>query len=602
MPDRDTPMELTPHKGPWTPQEQVQIEGQLEQVLTSTCFGLASQLQRLLKYLVKEALAERGDRINQTSIAIDVLRRDVSFDPAIDSVVRVEIRRLRSRLIEYYYGEGKQDTIRFELPKGHYIPTIIHGPESDETGVVAADDASVAVLSFINMSDDSSNEYFSDGISEELLTLLAKMPKLRVAARTSSFAFKGKNVQVTQIGKELKVAHILEGSVRKVGNRVRITAQLIQAADGFHLWSDSWDRTLEDIFAIQEEIAAKVVSHLRIALLGAPPAVQEIELEAYTLYLQARHVGRQGTPHAWEQSVVLYQQALAIDPGYVAAWEGLAAMYCDQIGWGLRLSNEGGSLVREAAGRALAIDPDYAKAHARLSWIASVQDGDLAAAVRHCERALELDPADLDILGFAAALITNLGRLDDAMALREYVVARDPVNAKSVRYLGNTYLWAGRADEAIASFSTALTLSPGYLGTQQLIGLALLRKGDPEAALAAIQQESAESYRLIGLAMAHHALGQTVAADAVLSELIAKLEREAAYNIAYVLAFRGEVDRSFEWLDKAVQNNDPGLMQIAVEPLFANLHTDPRWQPFLTKIGKSKEQLEAIEFRVKLPK
>ncbi len=463
MPSSDTPTEIKPDEHQWTLAEREQIKGQLQQVLASTCFESAKQLQHLLKYLVEETLAERGGRINQTSVAIDVLNKDVNFDPAIDSAVRVEARRLRSRLTEYYYGDGKQDSIRFELPKGHYIPAIIFGPQADGSVLAAADQASIAVLPFVNMSDDPSNEYFSDGISEELLTLLAKIPQLHVAAQTSSFAFKRKQVKVTEIGQELQVAHVLEGSVRKSGDRVRITAQLIQANDGFHQWSESWDRTLEDIFAIQEEIAAKVVAQLRITLLVAPPSVQEMEVEAYALYLQARHVGRRGTPKAWEQSIVLYQQALAIDSGYVAAWEGLAGIYCDQVGWGLRDSEEGCSLVREAAEKALAIDPDYAKAHARLSWIASVHDGDLAAAVRHCERALELDPGDLDILSFAAALTTNLGRLDEAMAIRTYVVNRDPVNAKSLRYLGNTYLWAGRMDDAIASFNTVLALSPDYL-------------------------------------------------------------------------------------------------------------------------------------------
>jgi len=595
----------------WTVVERAQIEDQLAKLLSSASFGSAKLLQHLLKYLVEETLAGRGDRINQASVAIDVLGRDESFDAAIDSVVRVEARRLRSRLIEYYYEDGKRDAIRFELPKGHYIPSISFspGPGNAEVAASAAnittgahvEDASIAVLAFVNLSDDSSNEYFSDGISEELLTLLAKIPELRVPARTSSFAFKGKNVNVAQIGEQLHVAHVLEGSVRKAGDQVRITAQLIQVSDGFHLWSESWDRTLLDIFAIQEEIATKVVAHLKITLLGAPPSMQEIEPEAYALYLQARHVGRQGTPEAWDQCIEFYKQALEIDSDYVAAWEGMAAMYSDQIGWGLRRTEDGCALVREAVGNALAIDPGYAMGHARLSWIAMIHERDPAAAARHCRRALDLNPTDLDILSYAAVLAAYVGRLQEAIAIRQYVVARDPVNAKTHRLLGNCYLWAGRPDEAMAAFRTTLTLSPRYLGTQQLIGLSLLRQGKPEEALAAIEQESAEVYRLIGLVMVHHALGQASASDAALEELIEKYEQDAAYNIAFTLAFRGEVDRAFEWLDKAEQYHDSGLSQIVVEPLFESLHSDPRWQAFLTKIGKSKQQLDAIEFTAVLP-
>jgi TolB-like protein/Tfp pilus assembly protein PilF len=459
----------------------------------------------------------------------------------------------------------------------------------------------IAVLPFVNMSSDKEQEYFSDGLSEELLNLLSKIPELRVAARTSSFSYKGKDVKVAQIGAELNVGHVLEGSVRKSGDRVRITVQLIQAEDGYHLWSETYDRTLDDVFAIQDEIAAEVVAQLKVTLLSAAPIVEETDPEAYALFLQARHLARQGATESFEQSVALYQQALAIAPAYIAAWDGLAAVYCDQTDRGLRPIEEGYALARVAADKALAIDPDYPQGHARLGWIAIAYDGALAAAARHLERALELEPTDLDILGDAADLAGSLGRLDEAIALQEYVVARDPVNARGHRRMGVSYLWAGRLDEAIASFRTALTLSPGHLSVWNLIGTALLLKGEPEAALTAMQQESGPGWRLNGLVMAHHALGQAAESDVALAKWIEISEQMAAYNIAYVLAFRGETDRAFEWLDKAVQYKDPGLSQIAMEPRFANIRTDPRWLPFLESIGKSPDQLAAIEFEVTLP-
>jgi TolB-like protein/class 3 adenylate cyclase/Tfp pilus assembly protein PilF len=460
---------------------------------------------------------------------------------------------------------------------------------------------SIAVLPFVNTSNDTSNEYFSDGLAEELLNLLAKMPELRVAARTSSFSYKGRDVRIAQIGEELNVSHVLEGSVRKAGNQLRITVQLIQAEDGYNLWSERYDRRLDDIFAIQDEIASEVVAQLKIRLLNGVPTVKETDPEAYALYLQARHLSRQDTPLAYEQSISLYQQALEVDPDYAASWDGLATIYYNQAGSGLRPVDEGYRLAREAANRALAIDRAHAPAHASLGWIARDYDGDLAAAARHFERALELDPANTAILSAAARLAISLGRLDEAISVLENVVDRDPVNAVGHHSLSLTYRWAGRLDEAIASGHTALSLSPGRIGTKYLVGVALLLRGAPEAALAAIAQESLEPWRLTGLVMVYHALGQASESDLALAELIDKYEQGRAYNIAYVLAFRGEVDRTFEWLDKAVQHKDPGLSQIHSQNLFSNIHDDPRWLPFLESIGKSPEQLAAIKFEVTLP-
>jgi len=460
--------------------------------------------------------------------------------------------------------------------------------------------ASIAVLPFVNMSSDAEQEYFSDGISEELLNLLTKIPDLRVAARTSSFSFKGQHLKIPEIAGRLKVAHVLEGSVRKAGDRVRITAQLIRAEDGFHVWSRSWDRTLRDIFQIQDEIAADVAEQLKVTLLGAAATVEETDPDAYALFLQARQLGRRVTAEGFEQSIVLYQRALEIAPDYAAAWAGLAYNYNYQGAIGLRPIDEGYQRAREAADRALTIDPEYAEAYATLGRIAVAYDNDPAVAARHYERALELDPSNPDIINDAARLARNLDRLDRAVALQEYAVARDPVNPTSHFRLGVSYLTGGRLDEAIASFRTALRLSPGRIGAEYRIGRAFLRKGEPEAALAAMQRESS-GWRWNGLALAYHALGQEAESDSALAELIARFEQEAAYNVAYILAYRGEADRAFEWLDKAVRYKDPGLSQIAVEVLFANIHDDPRWLPFLESLGKSPAQLAAIEFHVRVP-
>ena len=463
------------------------------------------------------------------------------------------------------------------------------------------DPYAIAVLPFVNMSDDASNEYFSDGVSEELLNLLAKIPGLRVTSRTSAFSFKGADLEIPEIAERLNVAHILEGSVRMAGDEVRITAQLIDARSDTHMWSDTWDRTLDDIFAIQDEIAAEVVAQLKITLLSAAPTVEETDPEAYALFLQARQLSRQGTAEGYERSVALLQQSLEIDPGYAAAWVELARSYSRQASLGLAPIDEGFRAAREAANRALAIEPEHAEVHAELGNIAMLCDYDLAAAARYYERALELKPTDTEILGNAAVLAMGLGRLDEAIAFQEYVIARDPVNSRGYRRLGHVYIYAGRPDEAIMSLRSELTLRPGSISTHYALGEALLLKGEPEAALEAMQQESDEGWRLLGLPMAYHALGQAAESDAALEELIEKHEQDMAYNIAQVLAFRGETDRTFEWLYKAVQYGDPGLTEIPLDIHFANIHDDPRWIPFLESIGKSPEQLAAIEFEVTLP-
>jgi tetratricopeptide (TPR) repeat protein len=425
------------------------------------------------------------------------------------------------------------------------------------------------------------------------------MPELRVAARTSSFSLKGKELQIAEVGKILKVAHVLEGSVRKSGNQVRITAQLIHAEDGYHLWSETYDRSLDNIFAIQDEIAAEVVAQLKITLLGTAPTMRETNPQAYALYLQARQMQRQRTALGYEKALTLLEQALDIDPGYPAAWDLLANLYIGQVNSGLRSIDEGYTLAREATNKALAFDPDFALAHATLSTIALDNDIDMVSAARHLERALQLEPSNTDTIRTAAIFTAALGRVDDAIALAESLLVRDPVNPVSHSSLALDYGNAGRWDESIESYKNALALSPGMGNINYGIGVAMLMKGEYQSALEAMQRENS-IWGEIGLPMAYHALGRVQESDAALAKLIEKNQQDWAFNIAYVLAYRGDNDGAFEWLDKAVQYKDAGLSEIPSHPLFFNLLDDARWQPFLERIGKSPEQLAAIEFKVPL--
>jgi len=462
-------------------------------------------------------------------------------------------------------------------------------------------DKSIAVLPFINLSGNPDQEYFSDGMSEQLLDLLSRIPELRVISRTSAFAFKGKQVSMQEIARQLGVSHVLEGSVRWAGDQVRVTAQLIDAQADAHLWSETFDRPIDDIFSIQDEIATIVVQELKVTLLQQAPTVEHTDPAAFALYLRARQLDRAGTAAAYEESSALYRQALAIDPGYAAAWNGLAVNAFKQFSRGLRYYEEGYGVARHAAEQALLADPAYAPALATLGLVALEDAHDLAAAAQYFQQALALAPYDLEIIRHVVVFLQSLGRLEAAIALGEYAVSRDPVNAANHANLGNSYRWSGRHREAIAAYRTALRLSPGLGAAQSFVGISLLSLGRHPEALEAVGLEPFEPYRLIGTALVQHALGNAAQSDAALAEMIEKYAQEWAYNIAYVHAVRGQVDRAFEWLDHAVEYHDPGLSLVVAEPLFANLHGDARWSGVLEALGRTPAQLDAIRFEIRLP-
>ena len=472
------------------------------------------------------------------------------------------------------------------------------------TGVPVAQASSarsIAVLPFADLSQEKDQAYMSDGLAEELLNLLTKVPRLRVIARTSSFSFKDKSVDVATIAKALDVDHVLQGSVRRSGKRIRISAQLIRARDSAQVWSETYDRDDADVFAVQDEIAAAVVRQLKIKLMGEPPHAQKTDAQAYALFLKARQAGRRGDAQGFEEAVALYRQALDIDPRYAPAWVGLSSNYANQANSGLRPINEGFRLAREAVDKALEIDPEFARAHAQMGYIAMSHMGDLQLAASHLERALALAPDDIGVILNVARLAQALGRVDQATAFDQLVIALDPVNARAHYNLGLDYLCSGRVDDAIASWQTTIALSPGFIGAWYSIGSAQLSRGQGDAALASFQKEPSEVWRLIGLPMAYHALGKKAESDAALARLTAEHASDSAYNIAYVHGFRNENNLAFEWLEKAIAYGDTGLSDVTFEPAFAGMRQDRRWAQVLRRLGKSPGQMAAVKFDVKLP-
>jgi TolB-like protein/Flp pilus assembly protein TadD len=460
---------------------------------------------------------------------------------------------------------------------------------------------SIAVLPFDDMSPEGDQEYFADGISEELLNLLAKIPELRVAGRTSAFSYKGKDTKITQIGEELNVAHILEGSVRKAGKQVRITAQLIEARSDTHLWSETYDRTLDNIFAIQDEISAQVVEQLKIKLLGDQPRSLETDPEAFALFLQARHLRRQNSDVSLEQARLLLEKVLETAPDYLPALDDLITVYINQAHGGQLPFNEGYEQARSLTMRGLDIDSGSGRMYAQLGWIEMFFDNEMQAAADSYERAVTLAPSDLTLLGDTSSILMALGRLDEAIQLGSYTNQRDPVHPVGLGNQGNLLLAAGRWDEAVALYRKALSLSPGYGGAYFQLSQALLASGDLESALKEAEKETVDQYRLMGMSIVHHAMGDLQASDDKLQKLIDQNNDDLDMGVAQVLAMRGDNDGAFIWIEAAIIHGDPNLTEIHINQGLRNLHQDPRWAELLERLGKSTEQLAAINFDPELP-
>ena len=461
-------------------------------------------------------------------------------------------------------------------------------------------DRSIAVLPFVNMSSDEEQEYFSDGLSEELLNLLAKIPELRVAARTSSFSLKGKEMQMSEIGQLLNVAHVLEGSVRKSGDRLRITAQLIKTDDGFHMWSETFDRTLDDVFAIQDEIAEKVVKALKLALLGTAPTVAETNPEAYSMILQARHLRHQQSKDSLDQAEQLYKAALELAPDYAEGWAGLAKVYAGQTTTGMINRVEGLKLITGTANRAISLDSQNASAWAVLGTNAVFSNNPKAAA-NSLQKALQLDPNNLEVLNSAAVLLELLGRQEEAVELLKRVVSRDPVNADGHSGLGRSYRVMGQWDNAIESYQTSLSLTPGRYGSYQGMAESYLFKNELEKALETYQLEPDIEWKTKGTALVYYKQGKMEEFEKTFTELRENWGDEWPSEIAHVYAWIGDNDAAFEWLDKAVIDNEEGLYQQYFQPLLNSLHDDPRWEQFREKTVGSSAEMAAIPFVVNLP-
>ena len=455
---------------------------------------------------------------------------------------------------------------------------------------VTSDDKSIAVLPFANMSDDPANEYFSDGITEELLNLLAKVQGLRVIGRTSSFQFKNKNEDLRIIGEKLGVTNILEGSVRKSGNTVRVTAQLVSTSDGAHLWSDTFDRNLDDIFKVQDEIAESVVGTLRVRLLGQvlPERQAPRVTEAYDLYLKGRYFFRLLSHENFDKAADYYKQALVLDPELASAWGGLAAVYTGQTMNGTLPVDQGKLLADEAIDRAMALDPMLVEGIYQRAFTEMAFNWNWPGAEAAAKRALAIEPNHPGALSLLGLLTVALSRAEEAVDSQQRSLQADPLRIASYHNLGFIYYQDRQYSEANAAFRSALELSGGaYTRGNYYLSLILLAQGDLDAALAELQRESGEQWRLASMAVVAYAMGDDEQSIARVEELTTKFPDTAALVIAEAHAYRGEADKAFEWLDRAYEQRDPLMTWIKPDPLLQNLQNDPRFEAMLDKLELS---------------
>ena len=449
---------------------------------------------------------------------------------------------------------------------------------------------SIAVLPFTDMSAAKDEEYFSDGLAEQLINDLAKISGLKVVGRSSAFQFKGRNEDLREVGRKLGVANVLEGSVRHDGNHVRITAELIKADDGFQLWSQTYDREIKDIFDVEDDIAQAATEALRLKLLGGngqPVAsnLRSTNPEAYQAYLQAEYFsGRGQSKKELGKALAYTDQAIKLDEKFASAWALRSSVQNEMAEYGLIDPTEGYRKARADAERAIALDPALASAYLALANTQIDYDWDWDAANISLTKAASLEPGNVEVFRLRSHLSRILGNLDEATRLYEQVVALDPLRPNS--YSGLEYLFyvGGRYEDAQAALQKALDLNPQATYVHLTMGEALIVEGKPQQALAEIEKEPIEWGKLTGQALVYHALGREQDSNAALASLIEKYGPAGAFQIGQVYAYCGEADRSFEWLERAYKQRDPGLPEIKTDPLFKNLRRHPGYTELLKKM------------------
>ena len=485
----------------------------------------------------------------------------------------------------WWLGRGGDED---RAPSPAETATTTSPAEQAKPAAAVAETPSVAVLPFADRSADGDQEYFTDGLTEELINALARAGDLRVAGRRSSFQFKNSDDDLATIGEKLNVTTVLEGSVRKAGDQMRITAELVQVDDGFSLWSETYDRSFDDIFEVQDDIAAAVGSALQVTLAaGKTVESNSASTDAYNLLLQAKFLLERNDRNDNDEAIALLEESLAIDSAYAPAWAELGLAHFR------RAFVEDDEAVREASVRkgrqslekALEINPELPEALSRMGWVLGTQELDFVAADAFTQRALEVAPNNPIVLGNASSMASVFGRLDEAIAYQRRVLEIDPLDLTVYGNGATTFLEARMYDEAIDYLSKLQSLSPGYPYLHAGFGRVYLAQGRLEEALAETEQEPDKSSRLSLLTLIHFSLENRQLSDKSFADYKAEFGSENPYAVASIHAYRGEKNEAFALLERAYVVRDSALSSIKMDVNLQSLHSDSRWQPFLAKMG-----------------
>ena len=597
------------------------IRQALAVVLASPGFENSDRMARFLRYVVEKSLAGESDSVKEYSLGTEVFDRPPTFDSKTDTIVRVEARRLRKKLQEYYEGPGAADPVRIDIPTPGYTPAFtvrdhpIAEPQPEPAPVrkplaliaalaaalVAAGAAwwithpksssltSVAVLPFNNMSGDPAQEYFSDGFTEELIDRLTSIPDLRVAARTSAFEFKNKPQDIREIGRRLNVDAVVEGSIRRAGATVRITAQLIRTSDGYHIWSKSWDRQGQDVLVMETDVASAVAESFRQTLKPTKPSTAS--LEAHDLYLLGRHHWYTMDPGEMFKSIEYFERSIAIAPDYALAYGGLSEAYSYLIDMDIMPTRDAAGKARAAAQKALSIDETLAEAHTSLGLALMEGDWDMAGGQREFLRAVELKPTFAYGVHWLAHYYENSGKVEEGCAAMRKASQIDPLSRMYQLDIGMCLYKKRQFDQALAQLAKARELDPKWPIFDITEAMMDAGKKDWPRALEAARRAQATlgpiPFVLAMEAISEAGAGNQNGAKAHLAQL--KQEAKKGYVPAFAFALAsyasGEPAAGYTWLRRAFDEHNGALMWLGASPMFDIARQDPHAADLLKHVG-----------------
>lgn len=572
------------------------VRRQLGKILSSRSFTRSERLARFLTFTVEQMLAGHGKELKEFIIGVEVFDKNEKYDPRMDPIVRVEARRLREKLRKYYETEGAEDPIQIEFPTGSYAP-LIQTREAGQAppGAGRAVEDGIAVLPFANLSSAQENEYFSDGLTEELINALTKVEGLRVVAWDSTFQLKGKTRDIRRIAEELRVRAVLEGCVRRTADRVRITAQLVDTVTGQYLWSETYERPLRDIFAIEDEISSSIVGALRVKLTG--PAGRSLvtryteNLQAYHLYLKGRFYWNKRREEDFYKALGFYEQAIEIDRNYAPAYAGMADAYIMLGEHGLVPALSVMQKARTTARRALEIDARLAEAHVSLGTVAGLCEWNWKGAEEHFRRALELNPSyPTAHHWYGYDYLAPMARIPEAIAELERAHRLDPLSLIIATSVGTLYDMARQHERAREYYDKVLEMEPGFVRAHLSAGRSFLRQNKCAEAIAMFEKARelmpGSPAPLALLAHAYNVAGARAEADQMRQAL--EMSRRTRYVPSYLFARANlsfDHDQAFAFLEKAMEERDPRLPHIGVSPIWDCVRDDPRFGVLLGRMG-----------------